>query len=188
MGKVERFNRFLKQSLGTVVSASMKDWDEVLDNVLFVYRCSYSRVLEDSPFYMLYGRDCVLPQDVAFPRPKENLQGQDRDQYKMERLRLLKIAYDKLKSVREKEQASSKRYYDRTHVNVDFKVGDLIWVHDSTNEVGKTAKLQSRFVGPYEVLHKQTFGGEVTYRVKNDTRIMLVHVNRMLPYYVWEDN
>ena len=37
----------------------------MLANVLFVYRVSFSRVLEDSPFFLLYGRDVVMPQDLA---------------------------------------------------------------------------------------------------------------------------
>ena len=46
-GKVERFIQFLKHTLGTVVNASMKDWNEMVDNVLFVNRKSLSRVLDD---------------------------------------------------------------------------------------------------------------------------------------------
>jgi hypothetical protein len=65
-GKIERFIQFLKNSLGTVINASMKNWDEMIDNVLFVYRISFSRVLDDSPFFLLYGRDAVIPQDLAF--------------------------------------------------------------------------------------------------------------------------
>jgi transposase InsO family protein len=52
-GKSERFIRFLKNSLGTVINSSMTNWESMLDNVLFVYRVSYSRVLDDSPFFLL---------------------------------------------------------------------------------------------------------------------------------------
>ena len=63
-GKIERFIQFLKNTLGTVFNSSL-NWDELLANVLFVYRVSFSRVLEDSPFFLLYGRDVVMPQDLA---------------------------------------------------------------------------------------------------------------------------
>ncbi len=71
----------MKDTLGTVVNSSMKNWDEMLAIVLFVYRVSFSRVLEDSPFFLFYGRDVVMPQDLAlnlkskqksFDNPPEN--------------------------------------------------------------------------------------------------------------------
>ena len=64
-GKSERFIQFMVNSLGTILNSSMRNWDEMLYNVLFVYRFSFSRVLSDSTFFLLYGRDAVLPQDLA---------------------------------------------------------------------------------------------------------------------------
>ena len=63
-GKVEKFNQYLKNSLATVVRASIQDWNEMFENVLFFYESSNSRVLEDSPFNLLYALDPVFAQDV----------------------------------------------------------------------------------------------------------------------------
>ena len=64
-GLVERFNGTLAQSLSMYVSSNQKDWDEHLNSVLFAYRVPPSEVTGESPFYMLYGREPLLPMDTA---------------------------------------------------------------------------------------------------------------------------
>ena len=93
-GKVERFNRFLVNTLGTVVNASMKNWDLLLDNVLFVYRINYNRTLDDSPFYLLYGRDIVMPQDLSNGVQINQTTYKDLDEFKLQRLKNLMQAYE----------------------------------------------------------------------------------------------
>ena len=75
----------MKNSLGTVINSSMKNWDEMLNNVLFVYRISFSLVLNDSPFFLLYGRDAVLPQDLSIipnKSPVEESKEETEEEYK----------------------------------------------------------------------------------------------------------
>ncbi|OWZ02023.1 hypothetical protein PHMEG_00026493 [Phytophthora megakarya] len=45
---------------------TLEDWNAYLPRVLFAYRTAYHEALGDSPFFSLYGRDPVLPLDVAF--------------------------------------------------------------------------------------------------------------------------
>ena len=53
-------------SLGTVINSSMKNSDEMLDNVQFLNRISFTYTeFNDSPFFLFYERDAVLPQDLA---------------------------------------------------------------------------------------------------------------------------
>ena len=183
-GKVERFIRFLKNSLGTVVNDSQKNWDEMLDNVLFVYRISYSRSLEDSPFVLLYGRDPILPQDLKMGLHLKQKKYGDTDLYKIELLRTLAKAYNKVKETKEKNQREYKRYYDRSHRTVSYKEGDKVWIHFWLPEKDKTHKLLARFEGPFEIKEQMD---AVSYRVANERRTFIVHVQRILPYYVWDN-
>ena len=183
-GKVERFNKFLKNTLGTVISTSMKDWDEMLDNVLFVYRINYNRTLEDSPFYLMYGRDAQLPQDLLVGIRNTTKKYGDLEQFKLERLAKIKKKYDRVIASRAQDQHQYKSYYDRSHKHVEFKEGALVWIHFHLQEANKTHKLLPRFEGPYKVIKKID---QVTYRVQNDRRNFMVHVQRMLPYYEWEN-
>ena len=45
------------------------DWDEQLPFVLFAYRCCKQKSTRGSPFFMLYGRDPVLPTEEAPSQP-----------------------------------------------------------------------------------------------------------------------
>ena len=56
-GKVERFNRFLKQALATLTNKEQTNWDLFIDRCLFTYRISLNKTLNDSPFHLIYGRD-----------------------------------------------------------------------------------------------------------------------------------
>ena len=181
-GKIERFIQFMKNSLGTVVNYSQKNWDEILDNVLFVYRISFSRVIEDSPFFLLYGRDAVLPQDLVFNLRSQQKDFEDQASYKIELLRTLRKAYDKVKNIREIEQEKYKLYFDKNHKNIEFKEGDQVWVYFGAPEAGKTYKLLSRFEGPFTIKKKLD---QVTYRVNKDDKELVVHVQRLLKCHKW---
>ena len=62
---MERFNGTLLNMLRMYVHDSQEDWDLYLPGVLFAYRTAYHESLGDSPFFSLYGRDPVLPIDLA---------------------------------------------------------------------------------------------------------------------------
>ena len=173
----------MKNSLATVVNSSMKNWDEMVDNVLFVYRVSFSRVLEDSPFFLLYGRDAVLPQDLALNLKSKQKEYNNEAEYKLALLKTLKSAYEKLRHTKEIEQEKYKSYFDKTHKNIEFKEGELAWVFFGLPEAGKTYKLLPKFQGPYEVIKRLD---AVTYRLKKDDKIIVAHVQRLLKYFTWE--
>jgi hypothetical protein len=62
-GIVERFNGTLKETLSMWVNENHTDWDVLLPFALFAYNTSIHRILQESPFYLLYGRDARLPID-----------------------------------------------------------------------------------------------------------------------------
>jgi len=183
-GKVERFIQFLKNSLGTVVNASMKDWDEMLDNVLFVYRISFSRVLEDSPFFLLYGRDAILPQDLVLNLKQKHNEFANQEDYKIHLLNTLKEKYERLRNFKESEQLKYKSYFDKSHKKVEFMEGEKVWVYFGLPETGKTFKLLPRFDGPYEIIRQLD---NVTYRVKKGDKMVVAHVQRLLKFHEWEN-
>jgi hypothetical protein len=136
-GKIEKFIKFFKLTLATVlynkyntVIISLTAWDEAIDHCCFVYRISWCRSNNDTPFFLIYGRDAILPQDLAFnlevkPRGVEDNNGKNY-QWKMvkERLKIM----DKLIHQKENYQSKYKNYYDKNHKEIDFKIGDKCWV------------------------------------------------------------
>ena len=66
---------------------------------------------------------------------------EDQTSYKIELLRTLRTAYDKVKNLREIEQEKYKLYFDKNHKNIEFKDGDQFWVYFGAPEAGKKHKL-----------------------------------------------
>jgi transposase InsO family protein len=89
-GLVERFNGTLIGMLRMHVDEAQTDWDVYLPRVLFAYRTAYHEALGESPFFSLYGRDPVLPLNVAFLNLGKKWKSNEVAQYRRELYRSLK--------------------------------------------------------------------------------------------------
>ena len=167
--KVERFHKFMENSLSTVVRKDQRNWPNFIDSCLFVYRVSYNRTLCEVPFFLLYGRDPILPQDLMVETPKSSLReirAEELDIYKSRLLGTIKHAHDKLERDKEITRNKYKEYYDKTHREINYHVGDLVKVHFPTSEKpGLSYKLGSRWRGPYKIVAKIDVN---TYRVRKE--------------------
>lgn len=64
-GLVERYNHTFADMLSMYVNSKHDNWDDFLDEVTFGYNTSRQQSTAATPFYLLYGRECVLPIDGA---------------------------------------------------------------------------------------------------------------------------
>ena len=91
-GLVERFNRTLCESLAKV-SEKEDEWDEHIESVLFAYRTIKHNTTKKTPFYIVYGREAILPI-------KENKLGKDFGENA-----IMKRLYDLVELTEERSQA-----------------------------------------------------------------------------------
>jgi hypothetical protein len=193
-GKVERFMRFIENSLALTVNKEQTNWCRLLDNSLFTYRVSISRMLNDSPFYLIYGRDPIIPADLMIAGiaklGKRSITAEDLDEYKQKMYTQLKMIYEDLDKHKEKTREKYKAYYDSSHKEVLFKEGDLVMVWYAAGQEGLSYKLLPHWKGPYEIATKID---NVTYRVKivkqnkykEQIRYEPIHVQRLRLYKPW---
>ena len=177
-GKVEKFIGFLKRALALVTDRDRLDrWDEMVDHCLFIYRITINRTLADTPFYLMYGRDALLPQDLKFHvHDNRRIIGQDDsniENYQYTLSKTLQREYLKLLENRVDEQNKYKAYYDLDHYDVVYSTGDRVLVLYDTPV---KSCLMPKWEGPFSVLEQID---PVTYRVEDATRITTVHVQRM---------
>ena len=66
-GRVERFNRTLKEMLAKAVNNYTPRWEEKLGDCLTAYRNSVSAVTCYTPFFLLYGRRSRMPLTRLLP-------------------------------------------------------------------------------------------------------------------------
>ncbi|KZR95976.1 Uncharacterized protein APZ42_009944, partial [Daphnia magna] len=61
-GETERFNRTLTTMLRKeLVDGQHHNWEDVLGEICFAYRASVHSSTNESPYYMMHGRDCNFP-------------------------------------------------------------------------------------------------------------------------------
>lgn len=58
---MKRFNRTLSEMLSMRVKKSEKDWDEKIPYALFAFQTCIQESTQESPFFLLYGRDPKMP-------------------------------------------------------------------------------------------------------------------------------
>ena len=60
-GKTENFNMFLKASIRKLCQEDTTAWDQVLDQILFAYRCCPHTSMGETSYTLLCNRDPLLP-------------------------------------------------------------------------------------------------------------------------------
>ena len=65
-GSCERFNRTLISMLGTLPEDFKSKWPQHISTLTYAYNCTRSNATGFSPYYLLYGRQPLLPIDIEF--------------------------------------------------------------------------------------------------------------------------
>ena len=145
-GLVERFNRTLKSMLVKLVEAKGRNWDKLLGPVLLAYRTTPQASSGETPFFLMYGRDCRLPTGLDFYSPIVRAPTIESD-YGRELFAELKVARQLAKQNIGKSQVAQKSLYDKSAcTNIKIKEGDLVML-----KVEPRFKLDRTFRGPYRV-------------------------------------
>lgn len=145
-GLTERFNKTLANMISQYVSASQRDWDIFLPLIMLTHNGSVQASTGYSPFFLLHGYEPRFPVDVTFEIPF--VRGEDYAQSLQEKLELArKVAKENI----EKAGERNKKYYDRKHREVTFKVGQQVLVYYPRQMVGTTNKFLHKFRGPFVI-------------------------------------
>ena len=182
-GLVERWHSTLYQMLSKYISSDQSDWDEMLPMCLFAYRTTTAtESTELSPFQIIYGREPKLPIEQMLT-PPTNLSNdiQEHIEKIMTKVRLYQTI---AKENSDKHHAKMKERYDKTANDVDFQIGNKVWLHVPATPAGLSRKFIHKWHGPYGIVDKQN---DVHYFLRNcDNNKLLptpVHVNRLKRAY-----
>lgn len=149
-GMVERFNRTLKSMLRKHASKFGNQWDNYLLAVLWAYRNTSHESTGEKPSFLLFGTD---PTDVAYQNPTTLVPG-TAENYKEEVMMSLSSARALAVEAIMKAQERYKRYYDRSAVQSDYRVGDWVFIRFPAVETGRNRKLSHPWQGPYRILQR----------------------------------
>src|ERR1051325_273134 len=181
-GLVERFNRTLCESLAKVIEKE-NQWDEHIESVLFAYRTTKHSTIKRTPFYMMYGREAVLPIDET-----ENVSESNQDVTKS----ILKRTYDiinlgqdqnevieRIKRIQDKQ----KERYDKNIKEVKFSIGTKVLLKDMLREQSYSGKLRPKWKGPYYI---HNVIGKGAYKIRDlEGRVLKAtyNIKQLKEYY-----
>ncbi|ETI46435.1 hypothetical protein F442_09110 [Phytophthora nicotianae P10297] len=157
--------------LRLLVRESHDDWDLLLPRVLFAYRTSFHEALHDSPFFSLYGRDPVLPLDLAFLNTNSDWKSNEVASF---RRRLFLFLRDTRRMGRPEKRLDAQKA-------VTFEEGGPVWVYQYFRALRgerRIKKLAFAWHGPYR---KVRTVGENAYRIaipSYPNKVVTVNVNR----------
>ena len=173
-GQVERFNRTVEAMLAKMVGEHHSDWDKHLQKALFAYRTSLHESTGYSPYFVNFGRSPVLPVDVIVGRFDSERNDGSIPQYIKEVRKTLKNAYDVIRVNLDAAQKKRKDVKDKHCSEMNFRIGDRVWLFNPAVRVGQAKKFSLRWRGPYTVC-------PVNYRIQliGTTSTQIVHHNRL---------
>ncbi|KAG7594099.1 Zinc finger CCHC-type [Arabidopsis thaliana x Arabidopsis arenosa] len=167
-GQSERTIRTLEDMLRACALDWGGSWEKHLTLVEFAYNNSYQASIGMSPYEALYGRACRTPLCWT-PVGERMLFGPKIVDETNEKMKFLKV---KLKEAQDRQ----KSYVDKRRKELEFKVGDLVYLKAVTykgdGRFSKRKKLSPRYVGPYKVIERV---GPVAYKLELPPKLDAFH-------------
>ncbi len=179
-GIVERSNKTMMEAMSYYCNKKQSNWDELIPYAVFAYNSTKNATTGYSPYYLLHGREPVLPLDIILkPFDIDNISAFD---YVNDMKLNFSLAYAAVDRAIKK---SGENYEKRSNENkklLEFKIGDKVWLLGYKQLRGTVDKLKAKWLGPMEITGKLS---GVSYKIKavNDPREIpreqVVHVSRL---------
>ena len=153
--------------LGTLPDDFKSKWTQHISTLTYAYNCTRSNATGYSPYYLLYGRQCLLPIDIQFgvftPEASEAVTYKHVQNLKNR----LENAFKRANEFCAKEAVRSKQRFDKTAKSSRLLPGDLVLV--KRKGFASKHKIADRWeTEPYEIVSQRSDGLPVYTVVRND--------------------
>ena len=146
-GKTENFNKFLKASIRKLCQDDPQGWDQVIDQIVWAYRCCPHTATGESPFFLVYHRDPVLPVHKLI-KPTIPYRGNFDIGYEIQQGQIALTTAAKY--LTKKREIQKKPYLDRPDQH-KFQVGDLVFYNKHNKQ-----KLELKWEPGYRIVDLPT--------------------------------
>ena len=159
--QTERLNSSILNVLSMYVDRYHNTWDQFIPSVLMAFRTAPHESTLESPFYLLYGRDCRLPIDTTLLKPQDLPKSIEEHRAKVVQTveEAQKIARDNIQLAQQKMKVQ----YDKKSCVREYEIGDKVWLFSPQIKQGLSKKLSHRWDGPFRVTARK---GPNTYSLK----------------------
>ena len=177
-GLVERYNRTLTGMLAKTVEQGARDWDERIPYVLFAYCACQQQSTQESPFYLLYGRDPRLPTEAVLSPAKTQIV-MDLKEYGAGLYARMSEAWELARQMVKKAQRRQKRSYDKKSRPPNFVEGDRAFLFKHAEKTGELRKLARPFHGHYRIIRMDVNTAHIRRVDKPQEDTILVALDRL---------
>ena len=179
---VERWHATLKQLLLTQrVASADNQWHLQLPLLELAFNATVSSTTGYSPFFVMYLRHAVLPNDMLNSDP--SALGPDLPEWVRTHLQRLRVTYDAVSHTLRTNSLHQKKKYDlRRDVNTSFNPGDRIALVRGKYIDKKLAKAENPLQGPYTVERRLPRDRYLLTDLHTRRMHNVVHVSRMQMY------
>lgn len=155
-GAVERTNRIVADMLANYINSKGNDWPDFLQLVCFAYNTSIHASTNQTPFYILFLRDPILPIDLRMEREENIIEKNPKDisEYVQEYTQKLRDVKTIVSEIMIKAQHSQKKYADlgRNAKEHEFKVGELVMIQIDHWSGEAYHKFRAKWNGPWRII------------------------------------
>ena len=150
-GVIEIFNKTLGKTLKIWAAENQANWDILLPYALFAYNCVFHSTIQETPYYIIHGRDpkTIIDHVLNVPRgspPNVN-------QYATELAEKLYEVHTRINEIY--QEINERRIENNKNAEMQvFKTGDRVYLHDPTTKKGLSRKLTKRWRGPYIITER----------------------------------
>lgn len=179
-GLLEHFNGTMAQCILHYVDSNQKNRDTYLNAILIAFRTSPNYAIGESPFFMMYGRDPVFPQDCSLLAPREmSASVAEHRERVVEHIELAcRISAQNIQRAQQRMKDLHNRYAEPTQ----FQLGDRVWVYCPKNRKGVSNKLAYNYHGPYSIVEFLSPVHCILRATDNRRVSTTVHVSRLKRY------
>nr|CAD2201248.1 unnamed protein product [Meloidogyne enterolobii] len=151
-GMAERLNRVIGDMLASYVNQKGNNWAYFLQSVVFAYNTSIQASIKQSPYFVLFFRDPLLPIDLRLSNWEENGREENISDYLEENVKGIEEIWNLVKITLEKSQISQKENADKSRKEHNFKIFDLVFVKIDHYEGENAHKFRPKWSGPWRIL------------------------------------
>jgi hypothetical protein len=166
----ESTNKNLIKIIKRTVVENHKNWHNALLNALWADRVTPKVVVGNSPFFLVYGKEAILPPHILLPSLQLSQKVQEEDCPPLENRinALMKLEEVRAQEKRKLDQHQQlvKSWFDASSSSDrNFEVGDLVLKWDKPHEgKGEHTKFQNLWLGPFLIAEKL---GPSSFRLQN---------------------
>ena len=174
-GQCEVFNRVILQMIRAYISRGYKDWDEHLPLITMALHSMKNRSTGFSANMLMLGRETIQPIDLILGLPGPSPQDPPTWVANLSKnlSQVHQLAREKIGST----QLRQKRDYDLRIFEKTYSPGDVVYLRDTSTQIGISSKLRPPWIGPFLI----TVARPPVYKLLGRKKSMIVHHDRLKP-------